>query len=130
MKISNNENIIKIYEKRMKQLIGPYHILANLVNSKYIGKKLNEDEIDEVMNLLGSNYPNFIPNILHFKTISGSIKTYIFKPELLNSVSPLCWWTSQSLFLHKETIDLIIQLLTAVASSTGVGWSNLIFEIY
>ena len=60
----------------MKQSIGPYHFLANLVNSKYIDKKLNEDEIDKAMDLLGNNYPIFILDILHFKTISGSFKTY------------------------------------------------------
>ena len=42
----------------------------------------------------------------------------MFKPKVLNLVSPLCWQTSH--FLHKETIDLITQLLTAVASSAGV----------
>jgi len=42
----------------------------------------------------------------------------MFKPEVLNTVSPLCWWTSEAHFLHKETIDLITQLLTA--SSAGV----------
>ena len=44
----------------------------------------------------------------------------MFKHEVLNSVSSLCWWTSQDHFLHKETIDLITQLLTDVASSAGV----------
>ena len=35
----------------MKQSINPYHFLANLVNPKYMGKKLNKDEIDEAMDL-------------------------------------------------------------------------------
>ena len=100
----------------MKQSIGPYHFLANLVNSKYMSKKLNEDEIEEIMDLLGNNYPNSIPDILRFKTISGSFKTYMFKPE----VSQICWWTSYAHFLHKKIIDLITLLLTAVASSAGV----------
>ena len=33
----------------MKQSIDSYHFLANLVNPKYMGKKLNEDEIDEAI---------------------------------------------------------------------------------
>ena len=86
MEISNNENIIKIYEKRMKQLIGPYHFLANLVYTKYMSKKLNEDEIEEAMDLFGNNYQNSISDIMYFKTISGSLQ-----PEVLNSVSQLCW---------------------------------------
>jgi len=36
----------------MKQSIGPYHFLANLINPKYMVKKLNEDEIGETMDLL------------------------------------------------------------------------------
>ena len=36
----------------MKQSIGPYHCLANLVNPKYMDKNLNEDEIDEAVDLL------------------------------------------------------------------------------
>ena len=72
-----------------------------------MGKKLNEDEIDEAMDLLSNNYQNSIPDILHFKTISGLFKTYMFKYEVLNSVSSLCWLASQAHFLHKETIDLI-----------------------
>ena len=81
-----------------------------------MSKKLYEDEIEEVMYLLGNNYPNYIRYIVRFKTISGSFKTYMFNPE----VSPLCWWTSHAHFLHKKTIDLITLLLKAVASSAGV----------
>ena len=81
-----------------------------------MSKELNEDEIDETMDLLGNNYANSILHILRFKTISGSFRTYMFKPEL----SPLCWWTSHAHFLHKKTIDLITLLLTVVASSAGV----------
>ena len=51
MKISNNKNIIKIYEKKNETINWSLSLLANLVNPKYMGKKLNEDEIDEAMDL-------------------------------------------------------------------------------
>ena len=59
----------------MKQSIGPYHFLANLVNPKYMSKKLNEDEIGEAMDLLGNNYPNSISNLFNFTNLDPTLLT-------------------------------------------------------
>jgi len=41
-----------------------------------MGKKLNEDEIGEALDLLGNNYPNFIMDILHLKRHIYSSRDY------------------------------------------------------
>jgi len=59
-------------------------------------------------------------SIVNYKAQSGPFHPYMFVSEIVNSVSPIAWWHSQSERLTDRLFTLFDQLLSAIASSAGV----------
>ena len=42
------------------------------------------------------NYPHLMASVVNYKAKTDPFHQYIFAPEIMNSVSPIAWWHSQS----------------------------------
>lgn len=108
------------FKKRIQQALSPYHYLANITHPRYRGKSLTTDEFDIGMNVVLTQHSTVVADIINLKAESSPFSRYMFEEAVTSSVHPVDWWKSQSDRLHADTLPLVIQLLTATASSAGV----------
>ncbi|XP_053102956.1 uncharacterized protein LOC128323583 [Hemicordylus capensis] len=110
---------LQALKKRMGQVLSPAHFLANIVNIQYQGQNLSAEEEELAMTWVSSNHPSVMPTIINFKAEGEPFKKYMFAEDILKKVTPVNWWKSLK-HLDLETVQVMISLLTAVASSAGV----------
>ncbi|XP_073506891.1 uncharacterized protein [Phyllobates terribilis] len=111
---------LQAVNKRMGQALTPAHFLANIVNIQYQGQNLSAEEEELAMTWVSSNHPSLMPTIINFRAKGGTIQEiYMFAEDILRKVTPVNWWKSLKR-LDLETVQVMISLLTAVASSAGV----------
>ncbi|KAG8148070.1 hypothetical protein E2320_000136 [Naja naja] len=80
---------------------------------------LSAEEEELAMTWVSSNHPSLVPTIMNFRAKGEPCKKYMFADEVLKKVSPVNWWKSLK-HLDSESVEVMISLLTAVASSAGV----------
>ncbi|XP_073526372.1 uncharacterized protein [Phyllobates terribilis] len=121
LKTELHMNRIKLQavNKRMGQALTPAHFLANIVNIQYQGQNLSAEEEELAMTWVSSNHPSVMPTIINFRAKGEPFKKYMFAEDILRKVTPVNWWKSLKR-LDLETVQVMISLLTAVASSAGV----------
>jgi len=83
------------------------HFLANLLDPRYRGNDLCDEETDKAMEYILKNYPDLMASIVNYKAKTGPFYQYMFVPEIINYVSPIAWWHSQS----KRLIDRLLTLI-------------------
>ncbi|XP_073493834.1 uncharacterized protein [Phyllobates terribilis] len=110
---------LQAVNKRMGQARTPAHFLANIVNIQYQGQSLSAEEEELAMTWVSSNHPSLMPTIINFRAKGEPFKKYMFAEDILRKVTPVNWWKSLKR-LDLETVQVMISLLTAVASSAGV----------
>ncbi|XP_053163610.1 uncharacterized protein LOC128350053 [Hemicordylus capensis] len=110
---------LQALKKRMGQVLSPAHFLANIVNIQYQGQNLSAEEEELAMTWVSSNHPSVMPTIINFKAKGEPFKKYMFAEDISKKVTPVNWWKSLK-HLDLETVQVMISLLTAVASSAGV----------
>ncbi|XP_073511582.1 uncharacterized protein [Phyllobates terribilis] len=110
---------LQAVNKRMGQALTPAHFLANIVNIQYQGQNLSAEEEELAMTWVSSNHPSLMPTIINFRAKGEPFKKYMFAEDILRKVTPVNWWKSLKR-LDLETVQVMISLLTAVASSAGV----------
>lgn len=113
-------SIMKHFKHRFNMTMTPCHYLANILDPKYKGQRLHEDEIDQGMNYLIKYHPRVMSEVLKFKAQTSPFKEYLFLPSALQNISTLTWWLALKTNLSEEMSSLIVQLHTAVASSAGL----------
>ncbi|XP_073405851.1 uncharacterized protein [Dendrobates tinctorius] len=110
---------LQAVNKRIGQALTPAHFLANIVNIQYQGQNLSAEEEELAMTWVSSNHPSLMPTIINFRAKGEPFKKYMFAEDILRKVTPVNWWKSLKR-LDLETVQVMISLLTAVASSAGV----------
>ena len=91
-----------------------------MLDPRYKGNDLCAEETDKAMKHILENNPDMMASIVNYKAKSGPFHPYMFVREIVNSVSPIAWWHSQSERLTDRRLTLIDQLFNAPASSVGV----------
>jgi len=67
-----------------------------MLDSRYRGNDLCAEETDKAKQYILENYSDLMASIVNYKAKSGPFHPYMFVPEIMNSVSPIAWWHSQS----------------------------------
>ncbi|XP_053129737.1 uncharacterized protein LOC128335458 [Hemicordylus capensis] len=99
---------LQALKKRIGQVLSPAHFLD-----------LSAEEEELAMTWVSSNHPSVMPTIINFKAKGEPFKKYMLAEDILKKVTPVNWWKSLK-HLDLETVQVMISLLTAVASSAGV----------
>ena len=77
-----------------------------------------------MMKFLGENNPKLVAVIMKFRSRACSFnKTYLFQPSTIKNVSSSTWWQNvdpSGSELETDTMNIITNLLTSVASSASV----------
>ncbi|KAG8135065.1 hypothetical protein E2320_008134 [Naja naja] len=93
------------------------HLLAK--DLKYQDQNLSAEEEELAMTWVSSNHPSVMPTIINYKAKGEPFKKYMFAEDILKKATPVNWWKSLK-HLDLETVQVMISLLTAVASSAGI----------
>ena len=114
------QNCSKSCEKRYDQVITQAHLLANLINPSLQGKALTAEEVNTAMDYANEKFPLLVPVIMKFQAKSSPFHAYKFSDSVTKCMSAVEWWKSHSCVLASDVISAVQQLLSAVASSSGV----------
>ncbi len=113
-------SVLKKVRERSTQALTPAHFLANILDPRFRGEQLSREESDAAMEFASNISPSVLSTVVNYKAQSGPFKPYMYSHELVNTVTPLAWWHSQSSDVNQDMIKLINQLLGAVSSRAGV----------
>ncbi|KYM98418.1 hypothetical protein ALC62_10871, partial [Cyphomyrmex costatus] len=111
---------IQCFKNRFDMVITPYHYLANLLDHRFRGQKLNQDQVEEALEYASSRYPEAMPFIIQYQAKSSPFREYLFSTENIENVSPISWWHSLQNSMNNVMFDLSMQVHTAVASSADI----------
>ncbi|XP_050805718.1 uncharacterized protein LOC127049204 [Gopherus flavomarginatus] len=119
IEIWNDRAKLQALNKQMGQALSPAHFLANILNARYQGKILTVEEDELAMTWTSNNLSSIMPTIINIRAKGERFKKYMFADDVLKKVTPVNWWKSLK-HLDSETVEMIISLLTTVASSASV----------
>jgi len=114
-------SMVQKLESRFDMAITPAHYLAYILDPRFRGIKLEEKQNEEAMDFVLAYHSDILPDILKYKANTHPFKEYMFSETAVgDSVHPLTWWKSICKDINSETMEVVNQLHTAVASSAGV----------
>ncbi|XP_038223300.1 uncharacterized protein LOC119840673 [Zerene cesonia] len=116
---------------RRKNFIQPIHMAANLLDPRYVGSMLNDEEMIEAMSYISSYATSLtddpgeiMKNLAEFKTKTG----YFAKVKAIwtsaNLLEPRIWW--KSFCSHLKISEIAIKLLS-VPCSIPCGYKSKLF---
>ena len=72
------------------------------------------------MDFVASKKPDFLPLLVNFKAEVALFQKFMSHDKIVQTLKPLDWWKSHKDCVNQELLEVVDQLLTAVASSAGV----------
>ncbi|KAF0701498.1 BED-type domain-containing protein, partial [Aphis craccivora] len=114
-------SMVQKLESRFDMAFTPAHYLAYILDPRFRGIKLEEKQNEEAMDFVLAYHSDILPDILKYKANTHPFKECMFSETAVgDSVHPLTWWKSICKDINSETMEVVNQLHTAVASSAGV----------
>jgi hAT family C-terminal dimerisation region len=111
---------------RHDMTLGPMHCLANMLDHRYLGNNLSDDQKSCVYEYLANSdnthHAELIPFVVAVQH-GETFPQYLFK-DSFKSVTPMTWWKEAAknirIPLREQMIDLCCQLFSAVASTAAL----------
>ncbi len=118
--LCNDRDAVTAAKKWFDQVITQAHLLANLIHPSFQGKLLSAEEVNNAMEYTNEKFPFLAPVIMKFQAKSSPFHAFKFSDSVTKCMSAVEWWRSHSNVLDSDVISAAQQLLSAVASSSGV----------
>lgn len=106
--------------KRFEMAMTSAHYLANLLDHRFRGFQLSQEQLDEAMEYVNSYHPAAMPDVMSYRAKTFPFKNYLFSEESVKNIKPITWWLALKNNINIVTFDLVTQLHTAIASSAGI----------
>lgn len=106
--------------QRFKMAMTPAHYLANLLDHRFRGLQLNQEQLDEAMEYVNLYHPAAMPDVISYRAKTFPFKSYLFTEESIKNVKSITWWLALKENINIVMFDLVTQLHTAIASSAGI----------
>lgn len=113
---------IEKLKDRYDMAVTPPHFLANMLDPKYNGTRLSEEESDSALQYIYSYHPSVLAEIINYQAQCAPFKPYLFNSDTVNNISPMAWWSAlfKRKLISNDLNTLTMQLFTAVCSSAGI----------
>ncbi|CAG4946252.1 unnamed protein product [Parnassius apollo] len=105
---------------RYNAAMTPAHLAAHILDPKYRGEGLDEEEDTMGMEFIDLSYPQAIKDVLTYRAMSFPFKDYMFKEDLLKRTYVSVWWRSLGSKIDPGMINLTNQVYTATASCARI----------
>lgn len=132
--LKDEDDVIKIkIIKRFEMATTPAHYLANILDPRYEGKKLDKCLMDKALDYVATYHPEVMPDLIEYKAHSGPFKDFLFTAANRGNraVKPIVWWKSlektKQNHISEQMFTLNKQLHSTVASSLG---SECLFSMF
>lgn len=118
-----------VYMKAVKQFemaSTPAHYLANILDPRFEGKKLNRSQLDKALKYVETYHPNVLYDLIEYQAHSGPYKDFLFTVANRHNrnVKPIVWWKSLGKTEHNRISEQMFvlnkQLHSTIASSSGI----------
>lgn len=123
---SQPPNVKAAFKVRRDTALGSVHYLANILDHRFLGRNLVNEQRDNAFTELN---PAYMPIVSALMTKSAMFPSYLFEQQF-NQTPPLEWWLLVDMNTKdprwvcwedkKKFMALCEQLLTAVASTAGL----------
>lgn len=113
-------DILQKVSNRFELGITPYHLLGYILDPRFKGKYLNQEQMDEALNYTNAYYPTVMAEIITYQAEGVPFSKYLFEEQTVAKISPLIWWMSLKKNISSDLFYLVKQLFTAVGSSAGI----------
>lgn len=108
------------FKARFNMAMTPFHYLANLLDHRYKGQKLNQNQTEEALEYAAAYHPEAMPFIILYQAQNSPFRKYLFSIQTISNINPVSWWCALRSSVNDAMFDLSMQLHTAVASSAGI----------
>lgn len=99
----------------------PVHFLAHLMNPKYKGEKLSQDQEESAREYLQALNPKYLQYTIQFKSEDAPFPKTFFSEDITNTISPALWWKNLSKTgMDAEFLQLMEHLQGCPASSASL----------
>lgn len=124
LKLVNNNELqpyADILKFRFEQAITPAHILAYLLDPKYMGEGLTAPQQESTRIWLLELNPAYLPLVISFQAEEDPFPKSYFTSEVRNNVKASIWWKSmKNSMINQEFLNFIIHLHNCPSSSAGI----------
>lgn len=118
---TSGKDIKKKLLAREEMALSPAHLAANMLDHRYCGKKLTEDQKHSAFNFLRSVDKELLPLAMTFLAKKSPFPSFMFETEYIK-VEPIIWWDNIKLEqpIKEKMSNLTNQLFTASPSTAGL----------
>jgi hypothetical protein len=74
--------------------VSEYHFLAYILDPRYIGAKLTEEQLDNTMNYVSVHHQEIMAEIITFQAQEFPFESYLFNENIVLKIKPQTWWTA------------------------------------
>ena len=72
------------------------------------------------MDFVASKNSDLLSLLANFKAEAAPLQKFMFHDKIVQTIKPCDWWKSRNDCVNQELLEVVDQLLSAVASSAGV----------
>ena len=123
--LSTKSSAVKrcLQQIRDKALSGA-HYLANIIDHRFRGRNLSEDEKKNAYDYLNSIWTELIQIVMAVEVGDQPFPSYLFQ-QIFQKVTSITWWKQalssvENTQLQQKMMSFCVQLLTGVASTAGL----------
>lgn len=80
---------INCFKNRFHMAMTAPHYLANLLDHRFRGQKLNQGQLEEALQYAAAYHPDALPFIIQYQAKSSPFKEYLFLTQNIENVSPV-----------------------------------------
>lgn len=89
---THNAPMIYLFNDRFDWALTEYHLLAYLLDPRYCGIKLTDDQLDSTLNYVNVYHQEIMSEIISFQARAFPFKNYLFSESTVKNIKPLTWW--------------------------------------
>lgn len=112
--------MLKFFTNRFEMAMSDYHYMAYILDPRYNGEKLTEEQLDNTMNYINIYHQEIMAEVITYQAQGFPFKPYLFNENVVSKIKPLTWWKALEKNLTKEMNEIVKQLFTSCASSAGI----------
>lgn len=114
----------KHFYRRRDMALDPPHYLANMLDHRFFGKRLNNHQREQAYTYLNKINSDFIPFVMALLAESAPFPKYVFGSKFKNT-QPMVWWKGiiidDASWPNKQGfLSLCEQLLSAIAATASL----------
>lgn len=110
----------------MKEAITVHHLMANILDTRFMGKRISVQDEQQVEEFVKNKKPNWLPFLMAFAIKDECFPSSMFASEVIEKLPGSRWWivmkkkNDKAHVIPDDFINYTINLLNCPASSASI----------